>query len=172
MAKRTQRAIPKMISLFPQQIALIDMFIDIKGSASVSEVIRQAIIFYHKSVFPDYIYNKSAADLAKRKHFETVESIEKLSNEEYVEKFFPEAPFLSSSDGNKYFIIHWWANSVQPKLVSEVKVFAEKMPDAITNHENLLRERGPVLNYARANNLGFLFEKYGLVIPAEETLVL
>jgi len=78
-----------MISLYPRQVEMIDNFLEIKGIASASEVVRQAIIFYFDSTFPGYIWKLNdkqltEKELAQKREREQQEALVSMSPEDFT----------------------------------------------------------------------------------------
>ena len=140
------------VSVMPRHKELIDHLMVDKGTfKSASEVVQRAIEFFHDKTYPDYVYNKSATDVFKRKQLKAQIELETMPDEDFCNKYFAGAPILPGSEGKLYFLTHRWGNAVTASLLSEVRDVISKFPDLPEYHETSIKERGPVLEYLKTS---------------------
>jgi hypothetical protein len=154
----------KSFGLLDMHLEMLSRLAEKNGYLSTSEAVRNAIINEHKRAFPDYIFNRTAKDIEKRKELAMKEELDTITDEEFVKKYFPGAPIITANDGKVYFLVHWWGNVVEPKLVCEARALVTKLPDLPSSHADFLKSRGPVIGFLDQNDKDSFLNTYGMVV--------
>ena len=131
---------------------------------SKSDVIRQALVFYHDKVFPNYLfYLKPAAEQKKRAITER-KILESMSDEDFVKKTLSEAFFVSDSKGIRFVLLHALGNDLRPVPVSGFKTWSVDPNHAIdiSFHNNSTTS---VLSLLSDGMKESLKQDYDLVFP-------
>lgn len=84
MAQPKRKAINKMISLYDPHLNIVDHFMEDKGMTSTSDVIRQALVFMHDKMYPNYIFSLSPAAKLKQRQLSRLEDFEVISDEDFA----------------------------------------------------------------------------------------
>lgn len=128
-----------MISIFPPHQEIIDHFLD-EGKASTSDVIRQALEYYHRKLYPDYIYRLTPAGEEKRRKLAEQEAANLVSDEEFAVQHL-KSLIRTKKDGTRAVILHTIANSVKVIPLEGIKLWAHDNEHAVTFHLDLVKER-------------------------------
>lgn len=137
-----KRTFSKTFSLTFQEWDQIQQIMDKHGSLSPSETIRNIVRVSFQKEFPDYIYNRSATDVAKRALLEKNNDVEELSDLDYIRKYLPGGLFFQgkntlSQENEKYYLLWDEQGLIRPwKLSTAKKYFASQK-----NHVNAHREK-------------------------------
>lgn len=151
------------ISLNDMHIGYINRLIEQKGYLSVSEAVRRSIELLYEKTFPDYIYNKSAADLLRRRSVENEELLKEMDDMKFAESFIPGGLFVKDKYGNNYYLIHAIANMLQPIPMGEIRDFVKNEGSAISIHKDALND-STVISKLDDYMIQFLNNEYGIVI--------
>lgn len=132
-------------SLTPQCIEYIDHLLEDKGFVSKSEVMRAAITFYHDKTYPNYIYNRSATDMAKRQTLNKNNDLEDLSDLEYAQKYLPgglyfEGPNTQDGEMTQVYLIFDDRGDVRPWALKNVKRFYESQKQFVSSHRDFIKQ--------------------------------
>lgn len=132
----------KVIFLYPPHLNFIDHFINDKGMASTSEVIRNALTFYHDKTYPDYIFRLSPAALEKKIKRQEKTKKEEMSNEEYAQSI--KAPVVEGPDGAKWVIVAAWHGTVRSIKLDNLKSVMEDNDELLLIHKEYVAINGSV----------------------------
>jgi len=144
MTQYKSKAINKSFSVTERTIEQLEKLITKFDAMSPSEALRRAVNQTFEKEFPDYIYNKSATDLNKRKAMEQEVERETMGDRDYLEKFAPGGMFVTLKDGREVYLIHAFSKNLELIFVENGKATLEKDPLLATYHKNKL-EKGITL---------------------------
>ena len=114
----------------------------IKGYSSKSDVLRNALLELRDKKLPDYIYNRSASDLNKRKKIEDQRSFESMTDYEFA-LTVKGGVILPNLDGEKLLFIHQIGNAHKGFPIDGLKT-NDDLQSFLPYHNQYLQEAGPV----------------------------
>lgn len=138
MTQYKSKAINKSFSVTERTLEQLEKLVVKFDAMSPSEALRRAVNQAFEKEFPDYIYNKSATDLSKRKAIEKEVERETMSDREYLQKFAPGGVFVTLKDGREVYLIHAFSKNLELIFVDKGKVTLEKDPLLATYHKDKL----------------------------------
>lgn len=151
---------------------LVEHFISDKGTfTSASDVVRQALEFFHDKTYPNYIFRLSPTQQLKAQELESKKEAEALPNEQFALENL-KALVLPDTTGKLFFIIYWFQSKEFAHFpLEEVKTWflEEANKAAINKHlefsKDVLVKDFPFTNYTRQ-----YFERdYGIILPGAAT---
>lgn len=139
-ANSKSKAINKSFSVTERTIEQLGK-LQVKFDAmSPSEALRRAVNQVFEKEFPDYIYNKSATDLSKRRAMESEYARETMDDREYLDNFVEGGVYGKLKDGTEVYFIHAFTNNLELIPVKNAKEYLAKDPGLIDIHKNKLLE--------------------------------
>lgn len=161
--KATEKLLKKLVSLHPKHVNILQHFIDDGRATSESDVVRQALMFYHDKTYPNYIFQLSPAAKRKKKELEQEESFEAVTDGEFATKTL-KGVVVADQNGKDFVLIHQIANMVLPVPVDSVKDWFQGHKQDVEFHFNKLKDRS--VEEAMENNAVkyALKTSYGIVI--------
>lgn len=103
---------------------------------SDSDVIRRAVSFMYEKTFPDYIYNRSAVDIEKRKKIEDNINIDSLTDTEYAERFIGGGLVAKNGSGEEFYLVHGFGNTIFPIGMKSIRTIMEEDPSLVKSHQD------------------------------------
>lgn len=140
MTQAKSKAINKSYSVTERTIEQLEQLMAKFDAMSPSEALRRAVNQVFEKEFPDYIYNKSATDLAKRKALEMEKAKEDMTDHEYLEQFVPGGVFGKLKDGREIYLIHAYSKNLELLHVDSAKETLNRDPALATIHQNKLAQ--------------------------------
>lgn len=110
------------------------------GHLSESETLRYCINEVHKLAFPDYIYKRSATDIAKRQKLVTEGEIRALTPIQLAEREIGNGIHVTMTNGEDYYLINTFGNSVWAQSLSTLHEDKEEISDIIALHKKVVEE--------------------------------
>ena len=163
MSKTERKSVPKLITLFPQQILIINRFIEEKGFASASEVIRQALMFYHdKYGFRPYL-EPTPGEEEKRKKLDKEKKLDAVPDDVFALQTL-HAKIVNNEKGVPYALMHRLGNLVLAVPLSDVKDWAKDNQSDINYHLSKLSEGRTVESLFTHLNKDSLYVKHQIVV--------
>ncbi len=161
------------VSILPKHQEYIDHLMEQKAYMSASDVHRRAIEFLHEKTFPDYIFNKSAADNKRREELTETQKIEAMSEEEYATDMVNGIILESTqgeNKGKKFVVIHWFGNSIGAVPLVGSKDFFITKPEFAENHK-AINAGNPIDQEVKVPySSGLLKKKYGIIITDDQAI--
>ena len=162
MPKPNRNGIPKMVTLFPVHVDMIEKIINEKGMASMSEVVRSAIISFYHGFYPTYKAETAAGKL-KEKKLSEIEEYESITDEDFAKQTLS-GLVLPNDKSELMVLLHWVGNTLKPVPLAGIKKWAEVNEPAVNFHLSKLKSL-PVTemlsDYMKQN----LKNSYGIVVP-------
>jgi Arc/MetJ-type ribon-helix-helix transcriptional regulator len=157
MRKSQEKLIRKLVSIGSKHIKIIDHFIEDGRHTSESDVIRQALIFYHDKIFPSYVFHLSPAAKMKQKEIEEIEEEANQTDEQLAAKlkFFP----MEKNTGEKVYFYRGLGRTPYVIPVDSIREWAEKPINKYEIDENYIHynEKPPKKYFS--DSIGDLFRK-------------
>ena len=168
-----KRTFSKTFSLTFQEWDQLQKIMEKTGALSPSEVVRNIVRVAFQKEFPDYIYNRSATDVAKRATLEKNTDVETMSDLEYARKYLPgglyfEGKNVQDGEFGQYYLIFDDQGYIRPWKLANVKRYYESQK----NHVNAHRERAKdelVSQALDANAVKLLREMWLIDVPEHYT---
>lgn len=110
------------------------------GHLSESETLRYCVNEIHKIAFPDYIYKRSATDIAKRQKLAAVGEIQALAPIQLAEREIGNGLHVTMKGGEEYYFIHTFGNSVWTQPLATLHEDMEEIGDIIALHKKVVEE--------------------------------
>lgn len=134
------------VSLTDQTIEYVEHLLEDKGFVSKSEVFRRAIEFYHEKSYPNYIFNRSATDVAKRVSLEKNSDLEELSDLDYARKYLPGGVFFEGENTETHeidqvYLIFDDQGMIRPWKLKNVKRFFSSQKNHVHAHLDAIKNR-------------------------------
>lgn len=169
MAKKERRVIAQSFGITLPHKRMLQSVMDKYGFLSESEAVRLAITELYQKAFPDYIYNKSAKDVEKRKAMLSAEELDAMTDKEFVEQFIEENPvYVWNQDRTaEYLLLHGYANMIHPVKITEVRKFFEKDQDILSIHKQKIASR-PITGEFFPAMVNYLQKHYNIVVDEQE----
>lgn len=141
-----KRTFSKTFSLTFQEWDQIQKIMDKHGSLSPSETIRNMVRTYFQKEFPDYIYNRSATDVAKRATLEKNNDVEELTDLQYARKYIPNGLYFSGEDTQSHepvevYLIFDDQGNIRPWKLGHVKRFYESQKNHVNAHKEAIKKQ-------------------------------
>lgn len=136
---KRNRTIVTGFTVLPMHLDYLDHFIAEKAYLNRSDVVRRAIEDYHERAFPDYIYKRTATDIAKREKIASEAILESLSPIQFADREIGNGIHVTATDGEEYYLIHAFANFVHPIKLVNVKEAIEESADIIAHHKEKVK---------------------------------
>ncbi len=140
MATKTKRVRSRSFSTTEVTDRQINELLPRLDCLSDSDVIRRAVSFMYEKTFPDYIYNRSAVDVEKRKKMEQTVSIDSLSDLDYAEEFIGGGLHVDLGEGKEYYLVHTWGNFIFPIPLGDVRSYVAEDAKAIDYHSDKIAQ--------------------------------
>ena len=140
--KINRKATGKMVSLFPQQLEVINHLIADKGMGSASDVIRQALNYFHNALYPAYIFNLTPAGKIKELKLKELQAEIELTPEQIAEDI--KARIVSDANGNKFVRVRGIANVDRLIKLSEFKEIIKREDWLMAEHKNFIANGGEI----------------------------
>ena len=160
--KKEAKTVRKIYSITQRHVDYIEHFLAEKGMLSGSDVVRQAIAYFHDKTFPDYVYRETAAGVEKKQKQEAVKSFKEMTDEQYCEQEL-KAPIYQNRDGIWYVVVHTIGNSLTAHKMDGIKEYMTKNHIERDYHLKKLTETSieeMLTTYAK----GLLEKNYGIII--------
>ena len=110
------------------------------GHLSESETLRYCVNEVHKMTFPDYIYKRSATDIAKRQKLVAEGEIRALEPISLAEREIGGGLHVTMKGGDDYYLIHTFGNSVWAQPLATLHEDMEEIRDIIALHKKVVEE--------------------------------
>lgn len=119
--KNRTKAVNKIISFFPAQLEALDHLVVDRGMASVSEAVRQAVLFYHDKLYPNYVYNAFSPKTQEERGKVREEKLrDAIPDREFVAQTLQGA-VLPTRDGGWVVALHNIGNDVLIVPLNQIK---------------------------------------------------
>ena len=116
------------------------------GHLSESETLRYCVAQIHQKEFPDYIYKRSATDIAKRDKLVSERLSQALEPIVVAEAEIGNGIHVTAANGEDYYIVHTFGNSIYPIKLSNIRDELPEIQDIIGYHK-LKIEKGEPVSY-------------------------
>jgi hypothetical protein len=103
---------------------------------SESEAIRYCIGQIHKKEFPDYIFNRTAADVEKRETLVSEKMIADMTDKQYADEFIGGGVVVKDKNGKEFYLIHGFGNTLYPIDMDVIRTISEEDPRLIKSHQD------------------------------------
>jgi hypothetical protein len=141
--KINRKATGKMVSLFPQQLEIINHLIADKGMGSASDVIRQALNYMHDALYPAYVFNLTPAGKLKAMKIKELEIEASITPEQLAEEL--KAVPVTDPSGARFFRIRGNSNVDRCIPYDSFKEVVKNDGDwLISEHKNFIASGGVV----------------------------
>lgn len=132
------------VSLTQQSVDYVEHLLEDKGFVSKSEVFRRAIEFYHEKTYPNYIFNRSATDIAKRATLEKNNDLEELSDLQYARKYLPGGLFYEGENTQSHeidqnYLIFDEQGLIRPWPLKNVKRYFAQQKNHVNAHKDAVK---------------------------------
>lgn len=145
---------------------LLNEIMELRGSNSRSQIIRDAIFEYRKSTKGFYLEDSPVME-AKRMQLAEKQRFEQMTDEEYALDVIHGLIF-SNTSGTKFVVMHWYGNTVQAKPVAGCKDWFSPRYDIVETHLKLC-EMDPIERAVKKPDvIRDLKSMYDIIIPDEE----
>lgn len=139
-----KRTFSKTFSLTFQEWDQIKQIMEKHGSLSPSETIRNLVRIAHQKEFPDYIYNRSATDVAKRATLEKNNDLEELSDLAYIRKYLPGGLFYEGENPQTHeidqnYLIFDDQGLIRPWPLKNVKRYFAQQKNHVNAHKEAVK---------------------------------
>lgn len=153
------------VSLTQQSVDYVEHLLEDKGFVSKSEVFRRAIEFYHEKTYPNYIFNRSATDVAKRATLEKNNDLEELSDLQYARKYLPGGVFYEGENPqtheiNQVYLIFDEQGRIRPWHLKNIKKYYTNQKNHVNAHKEAVKTRNisDELDERMCNDLRVMWE--------------
>lgn len=164
-----RKTVSRFFSITPVHDDMIDRIAEKEGHLSRSETVRHAIAELHKRVLPDYIYNRSASDLEKRKKVSESAAQEAQPDIEFANEVYPGHMLVQNSVGEDCLIIHGFANFPTALRLSEVKEFHKNDSGYEAEHKKKIDEGTSVESQMNQYMVDYMKKHFDMNVPLYET---
>ena len=134
--KINRKATGKMVSLFPQQLEIINHLIADKGMGSASDVIRQALNYMHDALYPVYVFNLTPAGKIKALKLKELETEASVTPEQLAEELH--APIVTGPDGKQFVRIRGNGNTDRCIRLEKFKEVASTEDWLMSEHRSFI----------------------------------
>lgn len=164
----TNKLMQKLVSIYPVHLQIIDHFINDGRATSDSDVVRQALIFFHDKTYPNYIFKLSPAGKLKEKVLAKEEAFQSLPDEQYATETL-NAVIIKNDAGKDYVMLRQLGNSAVAVPLEEIKEWAEKNQDMVSFHLQENKSKGPIdPSKFGSNTRGEFYAKHNITLPQRE----
>lgn len=164
-----QKTIQKLFSVMPKHVDILKHFIEDGRALSESDVVRQALLFFHDKTYPNYIFQLSPAGEVKKRNLDKVLKHEAIPDEEFAKSL--KAWIKPDVDGTPFAIIHQIANMCQAVPLSQLKEFAATHKQDIDLHRAKVKEESVEdAVYASTYKRRDLKDRFNIVIEPREVV--
>lgn len=141
-----KRTFSKTFSLTFQEWDQIKEIMEKHGSLSPSETIRNLVRIAHQKEFPDYIYNRSATDVAKRATLEKNNDLEELTDLQYARKYLPGGVFYEGENPQTHeidqvYLIFDEQGRIRPWHLKNIKKYYTNQKNHVNAHKEAVKTR-------------------------------
>lgn len=165
MRKSTTKLKKKLVSIGDKQEEIIRHFVEEGRAISDSDVVRQALNYYHDKVFPNYIFRLTPAAKKKQKELDYEDEYENQTEEDFALSigFHP----VTTRDGAKLAFYRYLGH--EPRLVplEGLKDWAEQHDLELIQNRNEMKYEPVEKFFTSAWGQRFVTEQ-NLINPFEE----
>lgn len=136
MAKGTIKTKSKSFSSTEITDTQITRLMEKLNLISESEALRYCVGYVHKKEFPDYIFNRTAADIEKRETLVSEKMIAEMTDAQYADEFIGGGIVVKDADGGEFYLVHGFGNTIYPISMSIIRTIGDEDPKLIKSHKD------------------------------------
>lgn len=161
--KNETKLIQRPFSIHPvKHVQILEHFISEGRATSQSDVVRQALVYYHDKIYPNYIFHLNPTAKKKLKVMEEEAAFESVPNEVFAVETL-KGMVVKSQDGIEYVLLHQIANWILCIPLEGIKEWSHIHKADVDFHLDKIKETS-LEEGIRSPVKSELLQKYNIVL--------